>query len=120
MDTIKFKTEVKTLKDFFECFCENKHKNQKKTNITLIYKEKEVQVDLNLCEDCLDKINYSFDRLLGCPHEIKPRCRKCPDPCYGKQEWKDTAKVMKYSGIKLGLNKLNKKIKNILRVNKNV
>lgn len=115
MDIIKFETEVKTLKDFFECFCENKHENQKSNNIKLFYKETEVEVDLHLCTDCLEKINYSFDRLLGCPHEIKPRCRSCPNPCYGKQEWKDTAKIMKYSGMKLGLSKLNKKIKNLFK-----
>ena len=66
---------------------------------------------------CLKKIEYSFGRLLDCPHEIKPRCRTCPNPCYEKQQWKETAQVMRYSGVKLGLRSVNKKIRNLLGKN---
>ena len=76
--------------------------------------ESNINVELNLCEECHSLISYSFDRLKGCPHEIKPRCRQCPNPCYEKQEWKSLAKIMRYSGIRLGLSK----IKNKLRIKK--
>ena len=66
-------------------------------------------------DECLKKIEYSFDRLLACPHEIKPRCRTCPNPCYEKKNWKETAQVMRYSGIKLGLRSVNKKIKSLFK-----
>jgi hypothetical protein len=60
-------------------------------------------------------IDYSIQRLQNCEHDPKPRCRKCPEPCYDKLQWKKVAKVMRYSGIKLGL--LN--IKNIFTFNRN-
>jgi hypothetical protein len=52
-------------------------------------------------------------KLQNCPHEIKPRCRKCPTPCYEKQEWKNIARIMKYSAIKLSLGKIKSRVFNI-------
>ncbi|MCP4970230.1 MAG: nitrous oxide-stimulated promoter family protein [Arcobacter sp.] len=114
MDIIKFKDEINTLKKFFEVYCKNHHNNQQYINKSLHYKNEEIQVELNLCPECLSKLNYSYERLLECPHDIKPRCRKCPSPCYEKKQWKDTAKVMRYSGVKLGITALNKKIKKLI------
>lgn len=119
MEIKKFKEEINTLKKFFELYCKGNCKdnhtvNQKITK-SLTYKNETINIDLDLCPACLEKINYSFDRLLACPHEIKPRCRACPNPCYEKKQWKDTAKVMRYSGIRLGLTSVNKKIKNLFK-----
>ncbi len=111
MELIKFKQEISTLKKFFKTYCKNKHKEQKSIEKNLTYKKEEITISLNLCEDCLKKIQYSFDRLLECPHEIKPRCRTCPNPCYEKQQWKETAKVMRYSGMRLGLLSIKKLFK---------
>lgn len=107
----KFQTEVETLKKFFTKFCKEKHENQYSKTYDLEYKESNINVELNLCEECHSLISYSFDRLKGCPHEIKPRCRQCPNPCYEKQEWKSLAKIMRYSGIRLGLSKIKNKLK---------
>ena len=117
MEIMKFKNETQTLKKFFEIYCSGKHTNQEQIIKTLNYKDEIIQIHLNLCPECLKKINYSFDRLLECPHEIKPRCRTCPSPCYEKKQWKETAAVMRYSGMILGLTKFSKKIKNIFKKN---
>jgi len=111
MESIKFKKETQTLKTFFEEYCHNKHKDQLNEKREFVYKDEKSELDLCLCDDCLKKIDYCFKRLLECPHEIKPRCRNCKTPCYGRQEWKDTAKIMKYSGIKLGLSSIKKFLK---------
>ena len=115
MEIIKFKSEIQTLKKFFELYCEGKHDEEQKITKVLDYKNELIEIDLNLCSECLKKIEYSMDRLLTCPHEIKPRCRTCPNPCYEKKQWKETAKVMRYSGIKLGLRSVNKKIKSLFK-----
>lgn len=102
----KFDSEVKTLKRFFEFYCKNNHKEQSLSTKKLLYKEKEFTLELNLCKDCKEHIFYCFNRLLECPHEEKPRCRNCPNSCYDRIMWKKTAKLMKYSGIRLGISKI--------------
>ena len=113
MTVEKYEIEITTLKSFFEIYCENKHKNQEKRIVNLRYKEKDFSLELNLCKDCLEAINYSFDRLQNCPYDIKPRCRTCKTPCYEKTRWKSTAKVMIYSALKLSLSKMRRRVKNI-------
>ncbi len=107
MEIEKFNEETTTLKRFFEHYCSKKHISQIKTSNTYTYKNTTISLDLNLCEECLEKINYSIQKLQECPHEIKPRCRKCPNPCYEKKTWKELAKIMRFSGLSLGFEKFN-------------
>ena len=109
----KYELEINTLKSFYELFCKDKHENLEAKSLNLIYKEKVFLIKLNLCQDCHKKITYSFERLNTCPHEIKPRCRKCLNPCYEKENWKETARVMKYSAIKLSLGKIKSRVINL-------
>ncbi|QKF72269.1 putative nitrous oxide-regulated protein [Aliarcobacter faecis] len=109
----KFESEINTLKKFYELYCIDKHENQKIRLEVLEYKEKKFFLELNLCPICYEAISYSFNRLQGCPHDIKPRCRTCPAPCYEKQKWKEAARVMKYSAIKLSLGKIKSRVINI-------
>lgn len=102
----KFQTELKTLEKFFSIYCQEKHQNQYQHTLTLLYKEKQTLVTLDLCKECHELIGYSLQKLQECPHEIKPRCRKCPNPCYEKQQWKALAKLMRYSGMQLGILKI--------------
>ena len=72
----------------------------------LLYQNTNIKLDLDLCVECTKLINYSIKRLQECPHEIKPKCRTCSHPCYEKPEWKNVARIMKYSGLKLGILKI--------------
>ncbi len=107
----KYQIEFQTLKKFFEKFCQDKHNNQQKTTKNLSYKDTEYILNLKLCQDCDELIEYSLDRLNQCPHETKPRCRTCDEPCYKPDQWKKVAKLMRYSGIRLGLIKIKKRFK---------
>ncbi len=109
----KFEEEVNTLKDFFECYCKGKHENTKIKITTLEYQSKIFYLESHLCDECQKGIYYSLSKLQNCPHEIKPRCRKCPAPCYEKEEWKNTAKIMIYSAVKLSLSKMKNRIRNV-------
>ena len=113
MTNEKFEIEINTLKNFFETYCHNKHSNQETKNITLEYKSNLFNIELTLCKECTESINYSFSRLQQWPHEIKPRCRKCPNPCYEKPQWKNMAKMMIYSAMKLSLSKMKTRLSNI-------
>jgi hypothetical protein len=111
----KFRLEIDTLKSFFELYCANQHKNIENTHLILEYKGKKKSFDLSLCPQCLDSIKYSINKLKECPHKNKPRCRKCTSPCYEKSKWKETAKVMKYSAIKLSLGKIKSRMLGITK-----
>ncbi len=111
----KFENEINTLKKFFEIYCKNKHKEQQHIKENILYKEKNFIFNLYLCEACLKDIRYSIEKLQICIHEIKPRCRNCPNPCYERNQWKKTAKIMKYSGIKLGLSSIKRKFIKIFK-----
>ena len=106
----KFESESATLKRFFELYCHSKHTDYsvKKVTVELLSKEKS-SLEFDLCQECFDTINYSLDRLINCPHDTKPKCRTCESPCYEQKEWKKIAKIMRFSGMRLGL----LKIKNI-------
>lgn len=104
----KFQGELQTLEKFFTLNCADKHTNQSLKEYKLEYKNSYHEFTLELCDECHKLISYSHQRLQECPHEIKPRCRKCPNPCYEKKEWKALAKLMRYSGLKLGLIKIKK------------
>lgn len=108
MTNEKFKNEIFSLNQFFTIYCENKHLGQKKGLKNIKYKNIKYTLKTNLCEECEKLLNYSFNKLQECPHEIKPRCRRCSSPCYEKEKWKKIAKLMKYSGLKLGFLKIKK------------
>ena len=114
MTTEKFTIEVQTLKKFFEFYCKNHHKNQTDHCKQLEYNDQEIHTELHLCSSCIELIDYSFERLKECPHDPKPRCRTCKNPCYDKKEWKKVAKLMMYSGIHLGLSRIKNFYKKIL------
>lgn len=105
----KFTAEVGILNEFFTFYCKSKHKNQTKFIEKINYKNHILNIELDLCKDCNKLINYSFERLQNCPYDIKPRCRKCENPCYDKTHWKELSQVMRYTGIHLEI----KKIKNL-------
>lgn len=106
MTAEKFHSEVMTLKRFFETYCISNGHKCANHYIIVDYKDKKYRFDFNLCNDSFELITYAIERLLECPHEIKPKCRYCPTPCYDKSKYKEVAKIMKYSGIKLGLSKI--------------
>jgi|SRR5574344_100657 hypothetical protein len=109
----KFEIEINTLKKFYELYCKDKHEEQVFRVHKEQYRDVDFEIELDLCPECFSAISYSFDRLQGCPHEIKPRCRTCPAPCYEKQKWKEAARVMKYSAIKLSLGKIKSRVMNL-------
>jgi len=111
----KFSSEINTLKKFFSIYCNDKHTNQHKELYKVSYLDKTIEFNISLCDKCHNLLKYSITRLQECPNNPKPRCRKCPNPCYEKEKFKQMAKMMRYSGMKLGLTKAAKKIKNIFK-----
>lgn len=108
MTETKIQNEIKTLKYFFTLYCSDKHKNQVHTQLVEKHNNKEYTLDINICPECSPLLQTAFFNLTKCPHQIKPKCRKCKNPCYDKNDYKKVAKVMRYSGMKLGLLRIKK------------
>lgn len=106
----KFKKDVKILLDFMEIYCKDKHEVKcNKKELNLEYKSENLgNISYLLCADCEENFLYSYERLQECPHEEKPRCRHCKNPCYEKQKWKKLASIMRYSGMKKGLTRVKR------------
>ena len=109
MTTEKFTGEIATLKKFFEFYCKGKEHNGKYQEKHLEFQNQTYNYEFELCDDCFKLLEYSIMKLEKCPHDTKPRCRTCANPCYEPYQWKKVAKIMKYSGMRFGL----KKIKNL-------
>ncbi len=115
MTTEKFKSEIETLNRFFQIYCSAKHCNQYEKKYNINYKNVSFEFNSFLCEECHNLLNYSIQRLKECPHNPKPRCRNCENPCYEKNKYKQMAKIMRFAGMKLGLTKAAMKIKKIFK-----
>lgn len=55
-----------------------------------------------LCDECLELINYANQRVDNCKYgEKKPVCGKCTIHCYKPEMRKKIKSVMRYSGPKM-------------------
>lgn len=114
MNEEKFISEVTTLEKFFAPYCKSYHKDQTQKTYLISYKNSEFTIDSSLCKECDELLLYSFERLKECPHEEKPRCRKCKNNCYEKSKFNHLANIMRYSGIFLGFKKMKNSLSNLL------
>ena len=105
-----FEKELLTLRKMFPVYCRDKHSEQYPKTYKVSYGGKTFTFEVELCGECHSLFEYAVERLRQCPHDPKPRCRKCPDPCYEADKYKKMARVMAYAGMKLGLSKVKRKI----------
>ena len=105
----KYTQEVTTLTTFVAYYCTGKHADvpKKSRSITLKYAgERAEPLEAVLCDECAETVAYAMARLQGCPFDDKPKCRKCPNPCYERPMWKKLAGIMRYSGMRFGMEKV--------------
>lgn len=112
MTNEQFIEQNKTFVKFIQIYCDDKHANNEKIagELQLFYNGFDLNqtIKFNLCKDCKDLLLHVNDRLNACPNDPKPKCRHCSAPCYEKNIYKKIAKIMRSSGIKLGLGKIKK------------
>lgn len=111
MKTEKFENDTRIVHKFIQLYCDKNHTEAAKDRreLLLSYHDANLgKIEYNLCETCEQTLLYSHQRLLKCPHDEKPKCRKCQNPCYEKTQWKTLAKIMRYSGMQMGLLRVKK------------
>ncbi len=100
----KKNTDIKVLGNFISIFCRENHSLEAK----VIFSIKDARLrqvlddkDLALCLDCSKLLNHGITKLLLCPYDPKPMCKKCTTHCYAPSYRKKIREVMKFSGLYL-------------------
>ena len=103
LDNKKVK-DIRVLSEFVSIFCREKHRLENKD--TFLVKDDRLRrtldsKDLRLCEDCRKLLNHGIAKLLLCPYNPKPMCKKCETHCYAPGYREKVQEVMKFSGMYL-------------------
>ncbi len=96
--------DIKILGDFIGIFCTKNHSQEVKT--VFIIKDDRLQQaligrDWRLCPDCQKLLSHGIAKLLLCPYDPKPMCKKCKTHCYAPGYRERIRKVMRFSGLYL-------------------
>ena len=96
--------DIRVLADFISIFCRENHRDG--TRGTFPIKDDRLRnilgdKDLTLCQDCSKLLSHGIAKLLLCPYDPKPMCKKCPTHCYAPGYREKVREVMKFSGLHL-------------------
>ena len=98
----KERSDIKTLTRFVAVFCREQHHGEKAPFAFKLLDVKEIdRTEISLCPDCLRLLTYGLTMRLKCPHDPKPMCKKCENPCYHGEYKAKIKEVMKFSGMVL-------------------
>ena len=96
--------DLKVLADFISIFCRENHRAEVKDTFPI----KDIRLrhclgdkDLVLCRDCGKLLNHGIAKLLICPYDPKPMCKKCETHCYAPGYREKIRKIMRFSGLYL-------------------
>ncbi|MFC2020287.1 nitrous oxide-stimulated promoter family protein [Chloroflexota bacterium] len=103
LDSNKSK-DIKVLGDFISIFCRENHDTEDKDG--LLIKDARIRnilgdEGLTLCSDCQKLISHSIAKLMQCPYDPKPMCKKCETHCYAPGYRERIREVMRFSGLYL-------------------
>jgi hypothetical protein len=100
LDSRKVK-DLRVLTDFIYIYCRENHGTENK-DIFPIKDDRLRQAlgdkHLVLCQDCCKLLNHGIAKLIMCPYNPKPMCKKCPAYCYAPGYRERIRKVMRFSG----------------------
>lgn len=99
--TPKKEKELKVLAGFVDIYCRENHGDRARSEFPVrddrlnrIWK-KGTPV---LCEECRRLLDHGIAKLMLCPYDPKPMCKKCPTHCYAPGYRQRMREVMKFSG----------------------
>ncbi len=96
--------DVRVLRDFISIFCRENHKAEAKDTFPI--RDQRLRNSLNnkdlvLCQDCSKLLSHGIAKLLLCPYNPKPMCKKCETHCYAPGYREKVREVMRFSGLYL-------------------
>ena len=104
MSTDKRLKDLHVLCDFVAVYCRENHKAAKRDLFT--FKDEQLNKAVSdrklvLCQDCGKLLNHGMAKLMMCPLDPKPMCKKCPTHCYAPGYREKMREVMRFSGMYL-------------------
>jgi len=96
--------DIKVLSNFISIFCRENHREDAKD--TFLIKDDRLRrtlksKDLLLCQSCDKLLKHGIAKLLLCPYNPKPMCKKCETRCYAPGYREKVREVMRFSGMYL-------------------
>lgn len=96
--------DIRVLGNFISIFCRENHRGEARG----IFAIKDARVgnslgdeELALCPDCQKLLSHGIAKLLLCPYDPKPMCKKCQTHCYAPGYRERIREVMRFSGLYL-------------------
>jgi len=93
--------DIRVMRDFIAIFCRENHQMEKRD----IFPVEDARLrqslgdeELVLCQDCSRLLNHGIAKLLLCPYDPKPMCKKCATHCYAPGYREKMRQVMRFSG----------------------
>jgi hypothetical protein len=100
----KQQRDMRVLADFISIYCRQHHPAASRDpvvfqdeRLTTILEAKK----LKLCPQCGKLLGHGATKLVLCPYDPKPACKKCPTPCFAPFYRQQIRQVMRFSGIYL-------------------
>jgi len=100
LDSKKAK-DIRVLSDFISIYCRENHRAEPKEKFYLKNERVESVLkdsNLTLCRDCRKLLSHGIAKLLLCPYDPKPMCKKCKTHCYAPGYREKVREVMRFSG----------------------
>ena len=96
--------DLRVLSTFVAIFCRENHRAETKATFP-IKDDRLLKVLGNknpvLCHGCQKLLSHGTDKLLLCPYDPKPMCKKCETHCYASGYREKIREVMRFSGLYL-------------------
>ena len=96
--------DIRVLADFISIYCRHHHAAASRKPVTFrderltrILEAKE----LKLCPQCDKLLSHGATKLVLCPYDPKPACKKCPTHCFAPFYRQRIRRVMRFSGMYL-------------------
>jgi hypothetical protein len=106
-DNKRLRRDAAMLARMVEIYCHDHHGEQEKADFAGRGMLEKIDLDrTSLCPQCAELLIHGLVKRITCPFDspperIKPRCKRCPEPCYSDRYRQFVREVMKYSGLKL-------------------
>lgn len=100
----KKRKDIKALTDFIEIYCRENHGAE--VGEPFVFRDDRLHDilrdrNLELCAECSKLLNHGIAKLLLCPYDPKPTCKKCETHCYAPDYRRRIREVMRFSGMYL-------------------